>query len=62
MKYLVRLWNTQGASFEERFDTKQECQEYLNSFQDQKNLTGEVIDNETGIVVAEKKRTRFEWR
>ena len=63
MKYEVILHNKQGACFSEKLDTKEECQEYLNSFADPENLTGRIIDNETGEEVAIKNNdNEFEWK
>lgn len=61
MKYEVILHNVQGAAFFEKCNTKKECQEYLNTFSDPENLTGKVIDNNTGEELAVKKIKRFEW-
>lgn len=58
--YEVILHNEQGAVFSEKFDTKKECQEYLDSFSDPENLTGKVIE-EHGVEVAVKKIKRFVW-
>ena len=61
MKYEVILHNEQGAAFFEKFDTKKECQAYLDGFSDPENLTGRIIDNNTGEELAIKKIKRFEW-
>ncbi len=61
MKYEVILENEQGAVFSEKFNTKKECQGYLDTFYDPENLTGKVVDNENGAKVATKKISRFSW-
>jgi hypothetical protein len=60
-KYEVILHNQEGAGFSEKFNTKKSCDSYLKSFADPESLTGEVIGNNTGEVLAIKKVTRFQW-
>ena len=61
MQYEVILHNRQGASFTQKCDSKKACQNYLDSFSDPENLTGRIVDADTGEEVAIKKHKRFSW-
>lgn len=53
MKFEIILHNDQGACFSEKVNSRQECQEFLESFSDPENFVdGRVIDNETGEELA----------